>query len=274
MKKILPLLNSTINHQPTIILVEPQISKNIGSVARAMYNFGLKDLRLVNPSKDWFNKDVIRLSSGAFTLLKQIKIFKTVKDALHDIHINFATTARTRNMYKTSYTPQKAIHIALSLLKSQNKKVSFLFGREKSGLNNDDTSLVNGIIHIPINPKFSSLNLAQAVVVISYEWIRQLKIFIQEKNQKCVFLEKTRIATTKETTNFFNHLENKLEESKFFKVPGKQEIMKINIRNLFLKANLTEQDIRILHGVVSSLVNINLKKNIKKSSIKLKKFDK
>ncbi|MCP4923325.1 MAG: RNA methyltransferase [bacterium] len=265
MKSILPSLESPVAHQPAIILVEPQISQNIGAVARAMLNFGLTDLRLVGPSKNWLNKDAAALAAGASPLLEQTKVFETTRDALHDVQISFATTARVRDMVKPAYTPQKAVDHTLSLIQAQSRKAAFLFGREKCGLSNEDLSLVEGTVHIPINPEFASLNLAQAVIVLSYEWTRQLESFVPQSQEIILDVGNSRPATGEEVFNFFEHLEKELEESNFLKLPGKKEIMKRNIRNMFQRADLTEQEIRTLHGIVTYLVRLSPEKSRQKN---------
>jgi tRNA/rRNA methyltransferase len=172
------LTNCIPMHQPAFILIKPQFSKNIGSIARIMLNFGLIDLRIINPPANWLNDDTIKLSSGAYHLLKKAKIFQSIIDSIHDIKISFSTTSQMRNIVKNIYTPEQAISNIQHFLSYKNFKSAFLFGPEKYGLSNNDISLSQGIIKIPVNPKFTSLNIAQSVAVIAYEWNKQNNLFL------------------------------------------------------------------------------------------------
>ena len=152
---------------PAIILVRPQLGENIGTAARAMLNCGLMDLRLVAPRDGWPNVKALNAASGADAVIGQARLFESVADAVADLNSVFASTARGREMVKPVFTPRQA---AAKLHPASATHAGILFGPERSGLSNDDVVLADAIIEVPLNPAFSSLNLAQAVLIICYEW--------------------------------------------------------------------------------------------------------
>jgi tRNA/rRNA methyltransferase len=237
-----------MNNPPVIILIQPQLSWNIGASARSMLNFGLQELRLVTPKQDWQNKKAVGTAAGAEQILKNTRVYKTTANAIADLQTVYATSARSRDMVKPVITPREAaVELNESIMHEQ--RVGIVFGREKCGLKNDDLSLVEKVIKIPLNPNFSSMNLAHSVSIISYEWYQT----VHEIPTSHTTMSNRMPATKSEIFNFFARLEKDLDNSGFLKIPGKREIMIRNIRNLFLRANLTEQEIRTLHGVVTSL---------------------
>lgn len=234
---------------PAIILVEPQLGENMGTAARAMMNTGLEDLRLVNPQNDWLSERAFAASSGADRLLKAAKKFESVRDAVADLEIVYAATARQRDMVKPLMTGRAAAadmrsHAAV------DRKMGILFGRERDGLANEEISLANTIIEVPLNPEHSSLNLAQAVLIIGYEWFQAGyqgpdALVTQNKTQKP--------AGQKLLQGLFDHLERELVNCGFLRIEEKRPSMMINIRNMLQRADLTEQEVRTLHGVVTEL---------------------
>ncbi len=231
-----------------IILVEPQLSENIGTSSRAMLNFGLKSLRLVSPKQNHLSLKSIRASAGASKVLENAKIFKNVEEAISDTSYVFACTVRKRDMVKPYCGPMELSNIFNSL--PDNCNIGIMFGREKSGLTNQQVSLADMVLQIPTNPKFSSLNLAQAVAIISSEINR-----IDSKyDNKSFFKSDIMIADKSEIIDFFNHLERALDASGFLRPKEKKTTMMINIRNIFTRLNLNKQDVQTLRGIITSLL--------------------
>jgi len=233
----------------TIILIEPQLAQNIGAVARAMLNFGLTDLRLVNPRDGWPNQDAIAPAAGADKILENIQAFPTTLAAIGDLNRVFAASARTHDMVKYIYSPHAALEY-LATTAQQGQKVGVLFGNERCGLQNEDISLCEALIKIPTNPEFSSLNLAHAVVLTAYEW----SLHINVSPSQIFRTGTTNLATREDLGKFFAHLEIELDRTGFLRHKKKRPTMVRNIRNIFQRANLTEQEVRSLRGIVRSLV--------------------
>jgi tRNA/rRNA methyltransferase len=237
---------------PAIILVGAQLGENIGTVARAMLNFGLTDLRLVNPRAGWQIEKARSASSGAHALIDHHRLFSSVEEATADLGFLVATTARLRDMVKPVMTPA---HIASEMrvrLSSgaEMAKSGILFGCERTGLDNDDISFADAICRVPLNPDFSSLNLAQAVLLIGYEWYQS-----DDATPEVVELTPgTRPATRGEMNSMFAHFEAALDASGFLNPPEKRPAMARNLRNMFHRASLTEQDVRTFRGVINSLL--------------------
>lgn len=233
---------------PAIILVRPQLGQNIGMVARAMLNCGLTELRLVAPRDGWPNPDAEASAAGATSVLAQARVFPTTAEAVADLQRVYATTARTRDMTNIVETPRQAAD-GMKTAVAAGQSVGVQFGPERAGLLNDDISLADTIIEVPLNPAFSSLNLAQAVLLIGYEWFQAS----DTSPARELITAGNRPATKGELVNFFVRLEKALEESGFLYPPEKTPIMLRNIRNLFQRADLTEQEVNTLHGIVSAL---------------------
>jgi tRNA/rRNA methyltransferase len=243
--------NSALLKAPAIILVEPQLGENIGMAARAMLNCGLTDLRLVNPRDGWPSDSAKAASAGADQVIKTTKIFKTTEEAVSDLNIVFATTARKRDMTNRVVTPRRAASEIHDVLSSGDGIAGVLFGPEAKGLNNEDVAQADAIIRVPVNPSFNSLNLAQAVYVISYECY--LKIVGNQPPLQLTFPKETRRANKAELNGIIKHLADKLDKAGFFHVIEKRPVMMRNLRNIFQRASLTEQEARTLRGVISSL---------------------
>ena len=231
---------------PAIILIDPQLGENIGMVARAMLNCGLTDLRLVRPRDGWPSEKAAKASSGADLVIEKARLFNNTSEAIGNLSLVFAATKRERDMTKNAVTLEKA---AKEITDVGEIGCGVLFGGEANGLTNDDVSLANSVLTISLNPGFSSLNLSQAVLLIAYEIFKikggtastQLAI---QTNCK---------ANKKEMLGLFNHLENALDDSGFFHVREKRPIVVRNLRNLIQRADPTEQEVRTLRGVISSL---------------------
>ena len=247
-------LNKIKINSPAIILVEPQLGENIGFSARAMLNFDINNLRLVNPREDWPNKKAISTSAGAIDSRKsEINIYNTIEDATEDISYLLATTARKRDLIKPVISPVQASE---NLLNAQMKGAStgIMFGGEKSGLKNSDLVKADDIINIKSNSEFSSINLAMSVMIISYQWYIQKMDFINKSNLTKAVMKQNNYATKKELNFFVSRLISLLSYRDFFNPIEKKESMINNIEAIFTRSNLTSQELRTLHGIISNLV--------------------
>lgn len=234
---------------PAVILVAPQLGENVGTAARAMLNFGFTDLRLVRARDGWPNAFAVKASSGAMEVLDRVRLFESTEAAIADLGRVYATTARPRGMIKPVMTPQAAMAEARGL-EQAGTRVGVLFGGERSGLNNDDVTLAQAIITVPVNPAFASLNLAQAVLLVAYEYARQG--FVGEPVVPAGHGEAP--ATADDLIGFYEHLERELDAHNFLYPPEKRPNMVRNIRNMFQRAGLTRQEVRTLRGIVAALV--------------------
>ncbi len=233
---------------PAIILVRPQLGANIGASARAMLNFGLTELRLVAPRDGWPNEHALKAAAGAVDVIENAQLFDTLPEAIADLDYVLATTARPRDMVKEVYTPEEGAG-RLKAAMVDGGRPGILFGAERAGLHNDDVALADAVITAALNPGFSSLNLGQAVLLLSYEW-SQLS---DETLAVDMPMNGTRPATKQELQAFFDHLERELDDTGFLLPLDKRPAMVRNLRNMFQRAALTEQEIRTLRGIVSAL---------------------
>jgi tRNA/rRNA methyltransferase len=232
---------------PVVILVEPQLGENIGTAARAMLNCGLTQLRLVKPRDGWPNDKARAAASGADVVLDNARLFDRVEDAVADLSHVYATTARDRDMVKRVVTPRYA-GPEMRRFMMAGEACGVMFGAERAGLVNDHVSLADTVLSVPLNPGFSSLNLAQAVLVVAYEWFTA-----GDETPGEQFDSAHSVPAPKEALiQFFEHLEEELDESGFMREPERRPIMVRNLRNLFQRAHLTEQEVRTLHGIVTS----------------------
>ena len=238
-----------VSAQPAMVLVRPQMGENIGGAARAMWNFGLDRLRLVSPRDGWPNQKAIAMSSGAGRLLEEAQLHDSVAEAVGDCHYVFATTARRRELTKPVFTPERAMEIAREKI-AEGQKVGVLFGPERAGLENDDISIANAIISVPVNPQYASLNLAQCVLLVSYEWGRQSL----ESTPEAIEMGGTEWANTIEIEHLADHFEERLDTAGFFFPETKAEGMKTNLRNLWSRLPLTRADVQMLHGMMRQMV--------------------
>lgn len=220
-------------------------------VARAMLNCGLTDLRLVNPREAWPNDKARAASAGADAVIDGARLFDTTTEAVADLEVVYATTARERAMTKRVVTPRQAASEARAHL-AAGGTAGVLFGREAKGLQNDEVALADTIVNVPLNPGFSSLNLAMAVLLIGYEWWSAgdaTPAAVQTMPKE------TRPATKDELVGLFEHLERELDACGFLRTPGQRPVMIRNLRNLLGRAMLTLQEVRTLRGVISCLTN-------------------
>ena len=233
---------------PAVILVGPQLGQNIGAAARAMLNFGLTDLRLVRPRDGWPSETAEAAASGADAVLAKARVFESSLDAAADIQHLFAATTRRRDMLKPVVTPRRAAE-EMRRFAARGESTGVLFGPEQAGLDNDDVALADTVLTAPMNPAFSSLNLAQAVLLVGYEWFLAGGDGPQASLEPC----RDRPATKAELEGLFRQLEDELSDSGFLQPPEKAPRMARNLRNIFQRAGLMEREVRTLRGVVASL---------------------
>ncbi len=231
---------------PCVILSEPQLAENIGSVARAMLNFGLTDLRLVRPRDGWPQSRAWASASGAEAPLEAARVFERLEDAIADLHLVFATTARPREALLPVLTPREGAERLAR--RPADHAVGLLFGGERAGLATSDIALCQAIITIPVSPLHTSLNLAQAVALNAYEWR-----LTQDDRPPPRFAPAPPPATGEALVGFYGQLEAELDAAGFFHPPEKRETMVRNLRVLFGRAGLTDQEVRTLRGVVTAL---------------------
>lgn len=238
----------TLAPGPAIILCEPQLGENIGSAARAMANFGLWDLRLVRPRDGWPNEKAIAAASKADHVLERVTVYETLEEAIADLTLIYATTARSRDMQKEVYGPEEASGAMAAHIKGGNK-AGLLFGRERWGLLNEEVAMADAIVTLPVEAAFASLNIAQAVLLMSYEFRRT-----SEKGRALPFGDGLHEpAPRQELVGLFEHLEGVLDQSGFFTTPDKRPSMVNNLRTALTRGRFTAQEIRTLRGVISSI---------------------
>jgi tRNA/rRNA methyltransferase len=233
---------------PLIILVEPQLGENIGAAARVMANFGLSSLRLVKPRDGWPNIQARRSASGADRVLDDVELFDTVEAAIADCTQVLATTARAHDQAKPVIGPNEAAAV-LAPHVAAGEKVAVLFGRERYGLDNHEVALADRIVTFPINPAFASLNLAQAVALVAYEWFKH----VSAGKLPFAMPQKSEPAGKEQIEAFFANLERQLDQIEYFRPLDKRATMLVNLRNIFARMQPTRQDIQTLHGIVVAL---------------------
>jgi tRNA/rRNA methyltransferase len=245
---------------PAIVLVEPQLGENIGFAIRAMANFGLRDLRLVAPRDGWPNEKAQKASAGADSVV-DVLVYEDLAPAIGELNYVLATTARPRDMVKPVYAPDSAAQELRTRIQS-GQRCGILFGPERTGLGNDQISLADAIVTAPVGPDFASISLPQTVLLMAYEWLKhqgedhdlgRITAFDGPASEGLTMRD-TRPATREELLGFFEHLERELDCSGFLRPPEKRASMVRNLRNMFHRLGATEQDVRTLRGIVSSLV--------------------
>lgn len=228
---------------PTIILVRPQLPENGGSVARVMANFGLSKLRLVAPLFSPLDPKAISLAAGADSILAAATLYTTIDEAIADLSYVYATCATERHMVKRYLPMREAMpEIALS------EDVGIVFGPERTGLSNDELPKFRAILHVPVDPEFSSLNLAQSVAITAYEWYQT-----QTNYKGQLHLGETVPASHEQIQGLLSALETELDAAQFWRIDHKKPIMWQNLQNIFTRMDLTEQEVRTLHGMIKTL---------------------
>ena len=234
--------------QPAVVLVRPQMGENIGSAARAMWNFGLFRMRLVQPRDGWPNPRAVATSSGAGRVLDNLTVHDATADAVADCGFVYATTARARGLTKDILTPEEAMRDAHARI-GRGQQVAILFGPERSGLENDDIARANAVISVPVNPAFASLNLGQCVLLTAYEWRRQQQDIPQETPPGML----AEPAQAIEIEKLHDHFTQRLDAVNFFFPEAKAPGMRLNLRNMLSRMPLTRADVQTFHGILRAL---------------------
>lgn len=231
--------------KPIIVLVRPQLGQNIGKAARAMLNFGLTEMRLVAPRDGWPNPEAGPAASGADVVLEHARVFDSVEDSIADCSLVFASTVRRRDLVMPVLGPEEMADRIAAL----PERSAILFGPERSGLETEDVALANAIVTVPINPDFGSLNLAQAVILLAYEWSKR-----SELAQPTV-KELEPPASHGELEGLVDHLNGELEAKGYFHPPSRMQATKNTLRTIFTKTGWSSREVKAVRGVVRALVD-------------------
>ncbi len=225
------------------------MGENIGAAARAMWNFGLDHMRIVAPRDGWPNPSAVAMASGAGRLLDAARISDNLAGALEEQSFVYATTARQRDLTKPVLSPEAAMADAAARI-AQGQRVAVMFGPERAGLENEDIARANALISVPVNPAFPSLNLAQCVLLVGYEWMRQTGDYIQTTTE----MAGTEWAEAQEVEHLAAHYDERLTDAGFFFPEHKAQSMRTNLRNMWSRMPLTRADVQMLHGVLRQMV--------------------
>jgi tRNA/rRNA methyltransferase len=228
-----------------IVLVRPQLGQNIGKAARAMLNFGLTDMRLVAPRDGWPNPDAGPAASGADLVLERARVFDRVGDAIADCALIFASTVRRRDLVLPVLGPEQMA----DQIHSSPERSAILFGPERSGLETEDVALANAIVTVPINPDFGSLNLAQAVILLAYEWSRRSNLAQPPAKE----LES--LAPHRELEGLIGQLDNELVAKGYFHPPSRSQATRNTIRTIFTKTGWSSREVKAVRGIIRALVD-------------------
>ena len=234
---------------PAIILVHPQLGENIGMVARAMANFGLAELRLVNPRDGWPSEKAISAASKADHVIEAAKVYPSLEEAVSDLEFVYATTARDRYGYKEVRSPVVAADDLRTRFRT-GQKTGILFGRERTGLTNEEIALADELVTFPVNPAFASLNLAQAVLLMSYEWMKSGLASVEDTPFDAL---PQRPAKKEELQGLFDHVEETLDARGYFRPAEKKPKLVENLRAILTRPSFTGTEIQVLRGIVSCL---------------------
>lgn len=241
---------------PAIILVRPQLGENIGMCCRAMLNNGLDDLRLVSPRDGWPSDKARAAASGADIVVDNARVFETTEEAVADLNRVYATTARPRDSSQTVMTPREAVP-GMHTDADNGIRTGVMFGPEAKGLANEDVVLADAILAVPLNPSFKSLNLAQAVLCVAYEWYQagvDMEAWREDASSRGAAP-----ASKEDLIHMFEHLEKELDDCGFLRPPEKRPAMVQNIRIMFQRAQLTDQEVRTMRGIISGLTRKHLR---------------
>lgn len=231
---------------PAIILCEPQLGENIGTTARAMANFGLWDLRLVKPRDGWPNEKATAAASRADHVIDRVRVFETTEAAIADLSLVLATTARRRDLQKEVIGPDIAAQ-RLAAHIGAGGGAGLLFGRERWGLYNEEVALADAVVTLPVEAAFASLNIAQAVLVLAYEWRRQTEAGLPFGSGLA------EAASKQELIRLFEHIEEALDSAGFFTVEDKRPTVINNLRTMLGRGRFSSQEVRTLHGIIAAI---------------------
>ena len=252
---------------PAVILVNPQLGENIGTAARAMANFALSEMHIVDPRDGWPNERARQTASGADHIITAARLHGTCEEALAPFNRVYATTARPRGMTKQVMTPEQAA-ADMHERTGRGERVAVMFGRERWGLNNDEVALADVIITAPVDPQFASLNIAQAVLLVGYEWYKPVAKSLGMGTGELPAMEgpglKVRgddgLASKQELLGLFEHLEGELAKAGFFKSPAMKPVMVRNLRNMLQRTEFSQQEVRTFRGIIASLTRAHLRR--------------
>ena len=236
------------NPQPAFVLIRPQMGENIGAAARGMWNFGLDRMRVIAPRDGWPNQRAVAMASGAGRLLDEAQLFEDTAAAIADCDFVYATTARPRGLTKPVLSPEAAMQDAHARI-AAGGKVAVMFGPERAGMENDDIARANAIISVPVNPDFPSLNLAQCVLLLGYEWRRVTGEVVALRHDA-----PGDWATQLEVEKLADHYQDRLDEAGFFFPDHKAANMQMNLRNMWSRLPLKRADVQMLHGILRQMV--------------------
>lgn len=231
---------------PAIVLVRPQLGENIGKAARAMLNFGLTDLRLVNPRDGWPNPAAGPAASGADQLLEDARVFSSVAEAVADCPHVYATTVRKRGLVIPAVTPEEAARE----IRTRPERAAILFGAERSGLETDEVAIAGTIITVPINPQFRSLNLAQAVILVAYEWAKHGDLVMPTEGE-----EREPRATQEQLEGLIGQLDEALEKSGYYFPPDRVPATRNTMRTILTRAGWSNREVQALRGMIRALTH-------------------
>lgn len=229
---------------PVIVLVRPQLGQNIGKAARAMLNFGLTELRLVAPRDGWPNPDAGPSASGADVVLEQTQVFNTVQQAIADCNHVFASTVRRRDLVMPVLRPEEMA----GRIATAPERSAILFGAERSGLETDEVALANAIVTVPINPDFGSLNLAQAVILLAYEWSKRGDLAVPTVKE----LEPP--APRGDVEGLIGQMNEELDRKGYFHPPSRTQATKNTLRTIFTKTGWSSREVKAVRGIIRALV--------------------
>jgi len=230
---------------PFIVLVRPQLGQNIGKSARAMLNFGLTELRLVAPRDGWPNPDAGPSASGADVVLEQARVFATAQEAVADCSVVYAATVRRRELVMPVIGPEGMA----AAITASSERSAILFGPERSGLETEEVALANAIVTVPINPKFASLNLAQAVILLAYEWSKRGELAQPPAK------DHEPLAPHGEVEGLIGHINEELDAKGYFHPPSRTPATKNTLRTIFTKTGWSSREIKAVRGIIRALVN-------------------
>lgn len=238
---------------PVVILLRPQMGENIGASARAMKNCGISELRLVAPRDGWPNPAALPMAAGGADIIEQAEVYDDMASAMSDISLAFATTARLRDLVKPVLNPRQAAEMTAKVPQDDGKRVAFLFGAERSGMDNDEAVMADYIVSADLNPAFPSLNLAQAVLMMSWEWRMAALGEVMADKAEQEALNWPELASLQERDFFFSRFEDLLESRGFFATKEMAPVVNRNMRSFFTRAKPTKQELQTWHGILSML---------------------
>ena len=255
------MANAALAQPPIIILLRPQMGENIGASARAMKNCGVSELRLVNPRDGWPNPLAIPMAASGADILEGVQVYDNLGAALHDVTLAFATTARLRDLAKPTIDPREAASITVKRtpklapegVSAQEGRIAYFFGAERSGMDNDEAVMADYIVCADLNPAFSSLNLAQAVLMMCWEW-RMAALADGHQSPKQDDADNSDLASLQERDFFFQRFETMLDEKGFFATKEMAPIVNRNMRAFFTRGQPTKQELQTWHGILTMLM--------------------